>query len=170
MALGNPVSANPTPSNRKAMQPTQIVNPWVTVRDESDNVSQDNASITNPNTQIDGTAKHILQVSDLGGTTLRLAMSYAGTVTTSPSVVVFGRFNDTQRWERLSNRDGSSAAAPLTAAANDPETEIDSVSRKITQPARTANAWDLNGCAEILVGVEVAQAGGTNASIVAKVI
>ena len=169
MALGAPVSSNPNPSNRLATQPTQITNPWVTIRDEG-NLGQDAVSITDPDAQIDGTGIHVFKVKEMGGTTLRLAMAYSGTVTTPPSVVVFGRYNETQRWERLSNRDGSTAAVPITAAANDPQTTISTVTRKVTQPARTAQAWDLNGCAEVLVGVEIAQAGGSNDSLLAKVI
>jgi len=115
----------------------------------------DAATITNPTTQITRAGTNLLTVQGRGTFLIvRLAYDDGLTSITSPTVKVFGRANSGEPWRILRTRGGAISAQLLTAA-----TDATDGTLEYTTPDLTTNVWDLQGCDQILIGVEVALAG-----------
>lgn len=115
----------------------------------------DAATITNPLTQITRAGTSLLTVQGRGTFLIvRLAYDAGLTGITSPTVKVFGRANSGEPWRLLRTRGGAINAQLLTAATDVTDGTLD-----YTTPDLTSNVWDLQGCDQILIGVEVALAG-----------
>lgn len=172
MALGDPVRVHVDPNPGQVTRPAQIPSPWVTVIDVGGMDAVDNLPITNPATHITATTHHIGKVGKRG-TTLRLRMRYDdadATLTTDAVIAVFGRYNSTDAWMQLLTKAGNRTTTMTTDYTNDVEDGTDGY----TQVHPENHAFDLEGCDEFLVGVEVVYAvsGGdaTLASLQAKII
>jgi hypothetical protein len=115
----------------------------------------DAATITNPTTQITRAGTNLLTVQGRGTFLIvRLAYDDGLTSITNPTVKVFGRGNSGEPWRILRTRGGALSAQLLTAATDATDGTLD-----YTTPDLTTNVWDLQGCDQILIGVEVALAG-----------
>jgi hypothetical protein len=115
----------------------------------------DNATITNPVTQITRSGTSLLTTQGRGTfLVVRLAYDAGLTAITAPTVKVFGRGNSGEPWRILRTRGGALNAQLLTAATDATDGTLD-----YTTPDLTTNVWDLQGCDQILVGVEAALAG-----------
>lgn len=92
------------------------------------------------------------------GTTVRLVMRYddALSAITDPVVRVFGRGSaDDVWWRVLSNK----AAANAVTITTDPTNDVQDGTYKYTTPHPDNQALDLDGCDDILIGVQTALSG-----------
>jgi len=142
---------------------------WVTAIDSGGADDQDAATITNPTTEITASTRHIPNRNFKSGTTLVVRLAYddgAGTLT-NPVIRVFGR-SGSDAWQVLRNKSGSLTATITTATSTDPADGT----YKYTVPDLNDNAWDCQGCDQILIGIETAFAAGSgtaaNAFVQAK--
>ena len=157
MPLGDPVQSRVLPRTPRTVAPVQIVNPWTEIINAGSLETSMGTPIINPDTQIFGGTHsllhHLFQVNQYG-TTLRMRLKYdraATAVTTDLIVQVFARvggFGD--QWQRLVNKDGAYTTALTIALATDVD---DGSVFQTTDPHPTEAAWDLDGCSEVLVGV-----------------
>lgn len=157
--------------------PSSISSDWVDVIDAGGLSAADNATITNPTTQITASTRHILQRNRGTGTLVQVRMKYDAATTalgTSLVIKVFGRYKDSvgnsTAWQPLYNRSSGLQTTVAIAA-----TDVTNGTNKYTTPDPSGHTFDCQGCDEILIGVEVAPAtptGGTIANFIlqAKVI
>jgi hypothetical protein len=127
----------------------------------------DNASITNPATQITRSGTSIVR-SDSGGTFLVVRLAYDDGLTgiTNPIVKVFGRASLSEPWRLLRNRAGSLSASLATASTDATDGTLD-----YTTPDLSTNVWDVQGCDQFIIGVETALAGtGTTSNATVQVL
>lgn len=164
--------------NRTIVRQGSLACTWATILDANGPATANNSGsvITNPTTQVTTATTHILKLDADGaspamGTILLLSLGYNASlvVTTNPVVQVFGRAGSSDRWQLLVNNAGGLTGTITADTTND----VTDGTLKYTTPHQQYNAWDVLGCAEILVAVVTALAGtGTvNTSILqAKVI
>lgn len=161
MAVGDPVVARPTIES-KIVRPTQISNPWKTIIRAGGINVQDAATITDPTAEITNSTTSIFKVMN-HGTTFRLRMKYddgddgSGT---DPVIKVFGRYDSNEQWETLPGKSGSITTTLVIAQA----TDVSDGTFNWTEVDPDDDAWDLNGCGEVLVGVQTAFVAGTGGS------
>jgi hypothetical protein len=120
----------------------------------------DNASVTNPTTQITRACTRILRAL-AGGTNLaiRLSIPSAASITTSCSLAVFGRCGDSGEWQRLRNRNNLSSVTFTL-----PTSPVVNGSLKSSEVDNLNHLFDCQGCDQFLIGVETALAlSGGNA-------
>lgn len=142
---------------------------WVVAIDSGGADDQDASTITNPTSSITASTRHVLNRNFKSGTTLVVRLGYdagAGSLT-NPVIKVFGRSGG-DAWQILRNKSGSLTATITTATS----TDVSDGTYKYTVPDLNDNAWDCQGCDQILIGVETAFAAGSgtaaNAFIQAK--
>ena len=131
---------------------------WVVAIDSGGADDQDAATITNPTSSITASSRHILNRNFKSGTTLVVRLGYdvgAGSLT-NPVIKVFGR-SGSDAWQVLRNKSGSLTATITTATS----TDVSDGTYKYTNPDLNDNAWDCQGCDQILIGVETAYAAGS---------
>jgi len=166
-----PVPVIPNPA---IFAPVSLISPWFNVINAGGMIVLDNANITNPETQIvSATRLHFLRNAHGVGTSMLLRMMYdAGlTAITNPVVKVFGRYNNTETWQLLQNKANATTGIITTSASEDVYNTGNTF--RFTTPNYISQGWDLLGCNEIVVGLQVILAGtGTvnNATLQAKVI
>lgn len=145
---GNEVSGGITP-----VATVQFTSKWYEVNEQGHLETQDNASITNPDTQVTGATNRIFR--SLHGTLLMFRMKYDDGLSsiTDPVIKVFGRFNSGDQWMLLRNQDEAITMTLTTAA-----TDVTDGTDKWTTPDLNAHVIDKAGCREFLVGVQTALA------------
>lgn len=116
---------------------------------------QDAASITRPDTQIIDASRVISQL-DITGTYLSLVLGYDAGLTgiTAPVVKLFGRYNNTDRWELLRNM-----AEDVNALLRPDSSDVSDGTLAYTTVDLTRQVWDVGRVNEVVVGVETALAG-----------
>lgn len=168
MALGSTLPNTALPTVQGAVLPVSLTSNWIQVLDANGPATLNNATITNPTTQITTSTTHPLSTQGVGTLlVLRLVYDAGLTSITNPTVKVFGK-SGASAWSLLQTKAGALNAAITTAS-----TDVSDGTFKYTTPDLTNIAWDMQGCDTILVGVEVALAGtGTvsNSLIQAKII
>lgn len=113
------------------------------------------SSINSPDTQIATVSRRIIKTAG-AGTVLRASMRYDDGLSgiTDPVINVVGRMSEQDVfWRKLFNKAGSYDATLATAA-----TDLTSGTFDFTDPHPDNNAWDIDGCDEILIGVKTALA------------
>src|SRR5688572_3929372 len=162
MALAEPIDMIAHVEYASMAANISITSAWVTAIDAGGMDAADNASITNPTTQITATDHRIIRRNS-GGTTLLVRLVYDATLTaiTNPVIAVFGRTNG-QDWQRLLNNAGATAATLTTDSA-----DVSNGTYKFTHPSTTDHAWDCMGCDEFLIGVQTAMSGSTGTATTA---
>lgn len=154
MPIGLSVVASSVSPRGETVRSASIVSKWRGVIDAGGPAVQDNASITNPTTQIIAETRHIFVLDNAGSfVCLRLAYDDGLTSITNPIVKVFGR-TGADVWQILKTRAGSITGTLTTAA-----TDVTDGTLCYTTPDSQSTTWDCLGCEEILVGVETALAG-----------
>ena len=152
MPLGSAVKlAAVTATVDRISRPAQIPAIWNTIIDAGGLDSADAGTITDPNTEITDADRHIGKVGKLG-TTLRLRLQYddgVSSITTDAIIKVFGR-TGTEPWQILTNRAGNISVTMTITFASD----VSDGTNNWTTVLPNDHAWDLDGCDEILVGVE----------------
>jgi hypothetical protein len=166
MAISEPVEIRSY--IKEIVAPCSLTQNWTTAISAGGPAVQDNASITNPTTQITAATRIPLRRGGVG-TILLLRLGYddALTTITDPVVKVFGR-TGSDAWQLLKSIASALTATLPTAATDSTDGTLD-----YTTPDLSTHAWDCAGCDELLVGVETALAGTgstANAIIQAKVI
>jgi hypothetical protein len=127
----------------------------------------DNATVTNPTTQVTRSGTSIVR-SDSGGVFMLVRLAYDDGLTaiTNPSVKVFGRANLGEPWRLLRNRAGALSASLVTASTDATDGTLD-----YTTPDLTTNVWDVQGCDQFIIAVETALAGtGTTSNATVQVL
>ena len=148
------------PHGEGIVQPVQIINPWVDVIDAGSLDTAQGTPILDPDADIIGDANaelhHILHTIHQG-TTLRARMLYdraTSTVTTEAVIQAFGRYEaGTDEWMRLVAKDGNYTSELSIDLTNDTD---DGTIFFATAAHPSVLAWDLDGCAQVLFGVNVA--------------
>lgn len=160
MALGTPINANVQNIDR-LVRPVGIGAPINTIIQATGLDDQDAATITDPAAEI--TKSTTIPLVCKGGTTLHLSVAYDDGDATITDVVVkvFGRFTDTERWRKLSNRALSFLGITLQT---DTTNDASDGTLNFTDSHPTNHAWDLNGCEEIVVGIETPYNATTGAA------
>lgn len=164
MPLGADQRIHTDPRPDGISRPAQIPTPWATLIDAGGMDDIDAAPSVNPDLVTD--ADHHIGKVGKRGTTLRLRMRYddadAGTIT-NPQVVVFGRYDSSDQWMILLNKAGSRISVIAVDVTND----VTDATDKWTLSHQENNAYDLEGCDEVIVLVEVAYAetGAGDASL-----
>jgi hypothetical protein len=144
--------------------PVSASSKWFTVITAGGMDDQDAATITNPTTEITLSTRNIVlrgwQDDGTDGPNegvlliVRLAYDDGLTSITDPVIKVFGRDNDDEVWTLLETVGGTVTATIATAA-----TDVTDGTMLYTTPDLSADAWDTQGCRQILIGVETALAG-----------
>ncbi len=120
--------------------------------DDVDNVGND---ITNPDVQIVTETRNTLKINKRGSFMIfRMVYPDATTITTDPVIQVFGRFNDTETWQRLKNLNDSIDVTIVASAIN----VTDGVSM-FTDPDAQDQTVDLSATDEVTVRVKTAAVG-----------
>jgi hypothetical protein len=159
MALDTPLVAHGLDAGHPT-SPSSLGAAWQTIIAVGGMDDQDAATITNPDTEITDATRRILKRDKGRGTLLRLRMGYddGDTPSADPVVKVFGRTMDAagdySAWQNLVNEAGDTTATLTTAVASD---DADGTNKR-TVPDRSNHAWDLDGCDEVLVGVQTVYA------------
>lgn len=170
MTLGSPVVAQLSFIDR-VVRPAQIPNPWVAAVDAGGVDNSDGSPIQNPTSEITETTTHIVKVGKKG-TTLRVRCAYlsgTSTVTTSPIIQVFARYNSNDPWQKLTNKSGDHLVT-LTLVLT---TDVDDGTFLYSDVDPDDHSWDLDGCDEVLIGIHTIvnlDAGEASVKIQAKVI
>lgn len=146
--------------------PCSVSSNWINAIDAGRVATADNASITNPDTQIVNASTHIISRDRHAGTLLKIRLAYTGTPSTDPVLVMFGR-SGVDKWERLINKSDSTTSTLTTAVATD-VTDGTLFYTQVTDD----HTFDCNGCDELLIGVQTAFNGTvtTTAVVQAKII
>jgi len=139
-------------------RPAAITQKWQNAITAPGIASSDNSGndITDPDDQIDGLTRHILKVAKRG-TFLQVRLLYDDGLTsiTDPVIQIFGRYDDTDQWQRLRNLSNSVDVTLTTATSLD----VTDGTLKYTDPAFDAHTVDLNATDELLIGVKTALTG-----------
>lgn len=155
MALGTTLNATPYhSSNATPMFVVSVKSSWATVVGAGGPAAIDAATVTNPTTEVTRSLTRPFLIGDRVGQYLQVRLAYnpSLTVSTSPTVKVFGRRNG-GGWELLMTRGGAKNVALVTSSA-----DVNDGTFKYTVCSAT-DTVDLLGSDEILVAVEVALAG-----------
>jgi hypothetical protein len=175
MALGANIQAAFGVTPPKAATQTitaQLRSSWATIIDNGGLETQDDATVTSPDAEITNSTTHILATGGRGSTLL-LRMKYDdGLATiTDPVIRVFGRHSSGDTgWMALHNSNSTPAiTTTITTAATDNEDGTN----KWTE-VTADETFPLQGCDEVLVGVQTALAAGggdpTLSTLEAKVV
>lgn len=172
MAYGK-LAVKSVPHIEGVSYPSSLASGWQTVIAEGGVTTQDNATITNPETQINASATvtKFVFVAKGAGTNLILRLKYDSTLTaiTSPIVKVFGR-TGSDAWQLLYSKGGNLVETLTCDTTNDARDGTFSY----TTPAFGTHSWDRLGCEELIVGVQTILAGSTGsvatATVQAKII
>lgn len=172
MALGTPVLGH-TQLESKLVRPVQIPAKWVTIIRDGGLETQDAATITDPTAEITNSTTSLFKIGRQG-TTLRLRMKYDDGLSaiTDPIVKVFGRHDSTDPWQILLKKSSTvvnDTVTLVTTLASDVSDGADNW----TSVDAEDHSLDIDGCDEILVGVQTVLAATgdpTLASLEAKVI
>ena len=153
MTLATTVGSLPAKQTHNLIIPVQLLGRWIVLHDLPN--TADAATITDPDTEIAGADNRIYTVHE--GTRLKLRLRYddADTQSTDPVVKVFGRFNDgtsADPWENLVDLCNSLTSALAVVEA----TDVSDGTNNWTAPHVTSNTFNLNGCNQVLVGVQTA--------------
>ena len=114
------------------------------------------SNITNPDTQINGTTRNTLKINKLA-TLMQFRLVYDDGLSsiTDPVVQAFGRFDDSQEWQRLKTIASTpSIDVTLVTAASDVTDGTDN----FTDPGFEAQTIDLSGTDEVTVRILTALA------------
>lgn len=138
--------------------PVSAVSGWVTVRPAGTPDAADSTT-TNPDTVIatDG-IDDVFDMTDRGGTGIVVRFAYRGSVSTSPVIKVFGRYDSTEDWQVLVNRSDDDTATLTVDTTNDSTDGTD----KFTTVLLDEHYFDCQGCRYIFICVSTAQSGGTS--------
>lgn len=137
--------------------PVSLQTGWTTVRDAGGVDAADASPLINPDSSITASTAHVWDLGKIGGTGFVLRFAYRSTVSTSPVVRVFGRFDASDDWMVLPNRSGDDTIELTVDTTNDMTDGTD----KFTTVVLDDHYVDAMGCKYILVGVSTAQSGGT---------
>lgn len=144
MALGANRTLDVLPTNSERTAPCSLVSRWADAIDNPETL--DNASPTNPTTQITASTRHIVTDDGRAGTFLvpRYKWEAARTHDTTPIFAAFGRTDSTEAWVRLRTRAGALTWTPtLTDYTTDG-------TYNYTIPNLDTDPFDRMGCAEVL--------------------
>lgn len=143
MALGTTRTLNVQQTNTERTAPCSVVSQWTQAIDTT--ITLDNASPTNPTTQITASTRHIVSDDGRGGTFLVPSVRWDATQThtTSPIFAAFGRTAD-DLWVRLRTRAGA-----LTWTPTFTDYSADATYRR-TVPNLDTDPFDRMGCQEVL--------------------
>lgn len=147
--------------------PVSLASAWQTIIDPGGVATQDAATITNPDSQIDNDTTHPFETDGIG-TYLLLRLGYDDALTsiTNPVLRVFGRSSSSDIWMPLPLRDNSGLNVTLTTGADD----TTDGTLKYTTPNFDSRCVDLLGCSQVLVGVQTALAGtGSTANAIVQI-
>ena len=160
MGLGSNLlaAANCRPDNDNQLTiPVSIASEWMTVVDATGADGADNATITDPDVQINNSTTHKVEVQGRGTTVLIRGKRAVGDSGITANVVqVFGK-DLNGLWMRLLDASGNHKLTLSIDGTNDVRT--------------TTFAWtesvevDMQGCTEILVGVSIAYAATGDATV-----
>ena len=155
---------------KEIVRPVQIECKWDTMIDAGGPNTQDASTITDPDAEITNSTSHIFAIKGRG-TTLRLRLMYDDGISsvTSPIINVFGRFSSDEVWQRLQNKSGDTNVTLTVDTTND----VSDGTFNFTLVDADDHAFDLDGCAQVLVGIKTALAATgtvTTATIQGKVI
>ncbi len=136
--------------------------------DDVDNLGND---ITNPDTQLNGTTRNVCKTNKLG-TFIQFRMVYddALSISTDAVIQVFGRFDDSDQWQRLKSMDSTPLVDIVLATAS---SDVTDGTFKYTDPDFQSQTIDLDATLDVIVRVKTALAGTGNvasAFLQAKVI
>ena len=122
----------------------------------------DNASITDPATQITDSSRKIISRAGWQGSSLciRLLYDQAAGAGDAPTLAVFGRFNASHPWERLLTKANNRTVTFTPSATH----TLFSAALRGTEVHSTNHVLDNLGCNDFLVGVEVVGSGGVTAA------
>ena len=165
MALDTAVETEGSPHTITGITaPASMKAGWITVISAGGMTVQDNATITNPTTQITSSTRRIIQRRSRG-THLILRMKYDSTLATitSPVVKVFGRVGPGEAWQLLYSRDTNLVETITADTTNDARDGT----FNYTTPDFAIHAWDCLGCDELLVGIQTVLAGSTGSTATA---
>ena len=172
MVLAAPVLVGTNPIPARISRPAQLPSPWITVIAVGGLDTIDGLPVTDPTADITREETSIGKVAQRG-TTLRIRMRYDdadASLTTDLVISVWGRYDNTNAWMRLLTKAGALTTTIVTDYTNDAEDGTDAY----TTPHQETMAFDLEGCDEFIVGVEVIYAVSSGnaalASLQAKVI
>lgn len=158
MALGTTidVSSNYGDTDAQFVAQSGIVSKWFTVIDAGGADDQDAATITDPAAEITAATRKKITTKGRGNhLALRLVYDDGVSAVTNPSLAVFGRVETaagTELWERLRTLGNSRTVALAVDTTND----ASDGTLNYTDVVLEDTVVDLNGCDEILVGVETA--------------
>ena len=142
-----------TDCGSKAFAPISLSAPWVIARGAGELTTADNATITNPSSQIDTPGVfNLVRDRDLG-TIVLVRMRYRGSPSQQLIVAVFGRTSSSNGWQRLYNRAATPAGQVALTAA--PSTDMTDGTDKFTE-VTLSHQFDCLGCKEIRIGIEQA--------------
>ncbi len=161
MALGTNVKStfDPVPVRGAQMITAQLRSQWATIIDNGGLETQDDATVTSPTAEITNSTTHIF-VAGGRGSTLLLRMKYDdGLATiTDPVVRVFGRHSSADTgWMPLPN---SNSTPAITTTISTAATDTEDGTNKWTD-VTVDETFALQGCDEVLVGVQTALAAST---------
>lgn len=161
MPIGSPIAPRAKlPHGEGIVQPVQMINPWVDVIDAGSLDTAQGTPILDPDVDIIGDAlanlHHILNTIHQG-TTLRVRMAYdrATSAVVSDCVIqAFGRYEaGVDEWMRLADKAGNYTHTLTIDLTNDTD---DGSVFNYTEAHPSILAWDLDGCAQVLFGVNAA--------------
>lgn len=144
---------------------------WLTVMssglDAADS-SAATAAFTHGATVEASSTRHIFKRDYKAGTRIWARVKYAGTITTDPVLVLFGRMTGYTEWQRLTNL----AGAYEVTISEDSTNDITDGTSKWTSPDTTNHVWDTAGCDEFFFAVKTAAVGtaAAAASLEVKVV
>lgn len=156
MALGTPVEADTSNSCIGGAQ-HDVFCPWQTIIDAGGATVQDAATITNPDTNITASTRHIYQKNQNSpslGRFLQARLRYDDGISaaTSPIVVCFGRAKDGVAWTPIKTR-GGDRTATLTI---DQTYDVQDGTYGYTTPDASDSTWETTGFDEFILGIETA--------------
>ena len=171
VGLGDPIVMSVLPFHELS-RPTAIAHEWKEAMGTGGITATDNSGndVTNPTGQIDGLTKHILKINKRG-TFLQVRLVYDDGLSsiTDPVIQIFGRYDNTNQWQRLRNL---SDLIDITLTTN---TSVDVADGTFlyTDPRFNLHTIDLNATDEIIIGVKTNLSGTgvtNNAVLQAKLI
>lgn len=142
------------------------VSMWATSIDAGGMTSADASTITNPDSSITASTRHIVTRGNAGGRYLQARLVYdasAGGTITNPVIKVFARRQAGDAWQIMPNVNGSISVTLTLDTTND----VSDGTYKRTMISPTLTTWDLCGCNQFLIGVETAVAHSTGTASLA---
>jgi len=166
------VALDTNATNPTSVTPVSLTSNWVTPIGPGGMGDADAATITNPDTQITVAQRAFLSREGKHGTTLKVRLKYDAAASgsfTAPRIKLFGR-TGSGPWEILRTKSGANSRTLELDIAGD----ATNGTHKWTTPDDLEDAFDVQGCDIILIGVERALAHQTGnaalATLEAKVV